>query len=200
MNWIRQILLPVIILATGLGVTWTAWDHEREAAAKEVHTQFASVLRETVSRIEQRMASYEQVLHGVQGLISATGNIDRNQFRDYVDALNLDANFSGIQAIAIEEWVPAAQLDAHLARMARQGVADYKIRPSGSRTAYAPTILREPYVGRNRIAFGNDQWADPVRRAAMEKARDSGMATVSGKIELSTEGPAAPAFMMYLPL
>jgi CHASE1-domain containing sensor protein len=67
------------------------------------------VLRETVSRIEQRMASYEQMLHGVQGLVAATGSIDRgNQFRDYVNALNLDANFSGIQAISIEEWVPAA--------------------------------------------------------------------------------------------
>ncbi|WP_413456763.1 EAL domain-containing protein [Herbaspirillum huttiense] len=200
MNWIRPILVPVIVLATGLGVTWTAWDHEREAAAKEVHTQFASVLRETVSRIEQRMASYEQMLHGVQGLVSATGNIDRNQFRDYVEALNLDANFSGIQAISIEEWVPASQLDAHVARMTRQGLADYKIRPPGARMAYAPTILREPYVGRNRVAFGNDQWSDPVRRAAMEKARDSGMATVSGKIDLASEGPAAPAFMMYLPL
>ncbi|ALU89812.1 EAL domain containing protein [Herbaspirillum rubrisubalbicans M1] len=200
MNWIRLILLPLLILATGLGVTWTAWDHERQAAAKELHTQFASVLRETVSRIEQRMASYEQMLHGVQGLISATGNIDRSQFRDYVEALNLDANFSGIQAIAIEEWIPATQLDAHLARMAHQGLADYAIRPSGARDAYAPTILREPYMGRNRMPFGNDQWADPVRRAAMEKARDSGMATISGKVQLSNTEPSIPAFMMYLPL
>lgn len=200
MNWLRLIPLPLLILMTGLGVTWTAWDHEREAASKELHTQFSSVLRETVSRIEQRMASYEQMLHGVQGLVGATGSIDRNQFRDYVEALNLDANFSGIQVISIEEWVPAASVDAHLARMARQGLTDYRIRPPGPREAYAPTVLREPYVGRNRFPFGNDQWSDPVRRTAMEKARDSGMATISGKLELAQEGPAMPAFMMYLPL
>ncbi|HZG19236.1 MAG TPA: EAL domain-containing protein [Herbaspirillum sp.] len=200
MNWLRLIPLPLLILVTGLGVTWTAWDHEREAASKELHTQFSSVLRETVSRIEQRMASYEQMLHGVQGLMAATGSIDRNQFHDYVEALNLDANFSGIQVISIEEWIPAAGVDAHLARMARQGLTDYKIRPPGARDAYAPTVLREPYVGRNRQPFGNDQWSDPVRRAAMEKARDSGLATISGKIDLAQDGPAAPAFMMYLPL
>ena len=184
MNWIRLILLPLVILVTGLGVTWTAWNHEREAANKELHTQFASVLRETVSRIEQRMASYEQMLHGVQGLVAATGAIDRSQFRDYVQALNLDANFSGIQAIAVEEWVPAAALPAHLARMERQGLeGGYQIRPAGERSAYAPTVLREPYVGRNRTPFGFDQWSDPVRRSAMEKARDSCMATISGKVQ-----------------
>ncbi len=201
MNWIRLILLPLLILATGLGVTWTAWDHERDAANKELHSQFASVLRETVSRIEQRMASYEQMLHGVQGLVSATGSIDRGHFRDYVNALNLDANFSGIQAISIEEWIPAAAMPAHLARMARQGIENYQVRPTGEREAYAPTILREPYVGRNRLPFGFDQWSDPVRRAAMEKARDSGIATISGKVEMpSLDGHEYPAFMMYLPL
>lgn len=201
MNWLRQTLLPLVILVTGLGVTWTAWDHERDAANKELHTRFASVLRETVSRIEQRIASYEQMLHGVQGLVSATGRIDRNNFRDYVEALNLDANFSGIQAISIEEWIPASELAAHQARMQRQGFDNYRVTPPGERPAYAPTILREPYVGRNRLPFGFDQWSDPVRRAAMEKARDSGNATISGKVIMpGLDGHDYAAFMMYLPL
>jgi diguanylate cyclase (GGDEF)-like protein/PAS domain S-box-containing protein len=201
-NWIRLILLPLLILLTGLGVTWVAWNHERQASDKELHAQFASALRETVSRIEQRMASYEQMLHGVQGLIAATGAIDRDDFHAYVSALNLDANFSGIQAISVEEWVPAAQAEAHQQRMRAQGLKDYAIRPQGRREAYAPMTLLEPYVGRNRVAFGFDHWSDPARRAAMEKARDSGMAAISGKIELDPEsgGKSEPAFLMYLPL
>nr|WP_221292509.1 EAL domain-containing protein [Herbaspirillum sp. SJZ102] len=192
----------MLILLTGLAVTWVAWDHERQASNKELHTQFASALRETVSRIEQRMASYEQMLHGVQGLISATGAIDRNSLRDYVSSLNLDANFSGIQAISIEEWIPAGRLEAHLERMRKQGLDGYAIRPSGDRDAYAPLTLREPYIGRNRIPFGFDHWSDPIRRAAMEKARDSGMAAISGKIELDLENgnKTEPSFLMYLPL
>lgn len=202
MNWIRLILLPLMILVTGLGVTWVAWDHERQASSKELHSQFASALRETVSRIEQRMASYEQMLHGVQGLVSATGAIDRSDFHDYVSALNLDANFSGIQAICLQEWVPAARLDEHLSRMRKLGIDAYEIRPAGNRNAYAPMVLLEPYVGRNRVPFGFDHWSDPVRRVAMEKARDSGMAAISGKIELDLEngGKTEPSFLMYLPL
>ncbi|WP_050467587.1 bifunctional diguanylate cyclase/phosphodiesterase [Herbaspirillum chlorophenolicum] len=202
MNWIRKIVLPLLILITGLGVTWVAWDHERQASNKELHSQFASALRETVSRIEQRMASYEQMLHGVQGLVSATGAIDRGNFHDYVSSLNLDANFSGIQAISIEEWIPAERLDAHLERMRKQGMDGYAIRPPGGRDAYAPLTLREPYVGRNRLPFGFDHWSDPVRRVAMEKARDSGMAAISGKIELDLENnnKTEPSFLMYLPL
>ncbi|MCA1323991.1 EAL domain-containing protein [Herbaspirillum sp. alder98] len=202
MSWMRLILLPLLILASGLGVTWIAWDHERDASDKEVHAQFAFALRETVSRIEQRMASYEQMLHGVQGLIAATGRIDRQNFHDYVNALNLDANFSGIQAICVEEWVPPSALDAHIARLRAQGMANYEIRPSGLRDGYAPMVLLEPYIGRNRIAFGFDHWSDPIRRRAMEKARDSGMAAISGKITLDLDNgrQTEPAFLMFLPV
>lgn len=178
------------------------WDHERQAARHELLTQFDFSLGDAVSRIEQRMATYELLLRGVQSLFAASGAIDREQFRDYVDTLNLDANFSSIQAIGIVAWVPAAQKAAHVATMHRQGLSDYTIQPEGSRENYAPIIQREPYIGINRASAGFDAWTDPVRRRAMEQARDSGMATISGKVRLAvdTGADARPGFIMYLPI
>jgi diguanylate cyclase (GGDEF)-like protein/PAS domain S-box-containing protein len=201
-NWARPILLPLLVLSASLGVTWIVWDHERQAARHELLTQFEVSLGDAVSRVEQRMATYELLLRGVQSLFSATGEIDRRQFRDYVGTLDLDANFSGIQAIGIVEWVPAAQKDFHIAAMRRQGVAGYTIRPAGSRDDYAPIIQREPAIGLNRTGPGFDAWAEPVRRRAMEKARDSGMATISGKLRLAVDAQAdaRPGFIMYLPI
>ncbi|WP_296502418.1 hypothetical protein [Rhodoferax sp.] len=43
------------------------------------------------------------MLRGVQGLFAATDMMDRATFRDYVGALQFDANFSGIQAIGIAD-------------------------------------------------------------------------------------------------
>ncbi len=202
MNWARLILLPLLVLSASLGVTWIVWDHERQAAHHELLSQFNYSLGDAVSRVEQRMGTYELLLRGVQSLFSATGGLNRERFRDYVNTLDLDANFSGIQTIGVVQWVPAAQLDAHLADMRRQGVAAYAIQPGGSRSDYAPIIQREPYIGVNRTALGFDAWADPVRRHAMERARDSGMATISGKVRLSVDtGPTArPGFVMYLPI
>ena len=195
-------LLPCIILIIGLGVTWFTWDHERQTSRKALRSQFDFALRETVSRVEQRVQGYEQMLRGVHSLFATTPLKNRIALHDYVDALQLDANFSGIQAIGVVEWVPAPQKPAHLATMRSAGFPDYRIVPEGLREVYAPIVQREPYVGRNRASPGSDVWHDPVRRPALEKARDSGMAAISGKVQLKAdaESSAPPGFIMYLPI
>ena len=202
MSWTRLILLPLLVLSTSLSVTWALWDHERQAARHELLTQFDFSLGDAVSRIEQRMGTYELLLRGVQSLFSATGTVDRERFHDYVSTLDLDANFSGIQAIGIVTWVPAAQKADHIAAMRQQGLPDYTIQPDGSRENYAPIIQREPYIGLNRAPPGFDGWTDPARRRAMERARDSGMAAISGKVRLSVDSEATPrpGFVLYLPI
>ncbi|WP_211453183.1 bifunctional diguanylate cyclase/phosphodiesterase [Collimonas antrihumi] len=205
MNWPRPILLPLLplfVLVAALGVTWAVWDHEQQASQKELLSQFDISLRETVSRVELRMETYEQMLRGVQSLYTVTGELDRDSFRDYVGSLNLDANYSGIQSIGVGKWVPAANKDSHVVAMHRIGFTDYSVRPDGQRENYVPIIQREPYVGRNRGPLGFDAWSDPVRRNAMEKARDSGSPAISGKVRLvvDIEADARPGFIMYLPI
>ncbi len=195
-------LLPWLILAVTLGGTWFTWNHERETTRKALRSQFDFALRETVSRVEQRVQGYEQMLRGVQSLFATTQFRNRAAMHDYVDTLQLDANFSGIQAIGVVEWVPAPRKSAHVAAMRAAGFPNYAIDPDGLREVYAPIVQREPYVGRNRMPPGGDVWADPVRRLALEKARDSGTAAISGKVKLKvdTESVAPPGFIMYLPI
>lgn len=198
----RLLLLPWLILATTLATTWFAWNHERQSARSELRSQFDFALRDTVSRIEQRVAAYEQMLRGVQGLLNTTDLRNRNAVHDYVETLGLDANFSGVQAIGVIEWVPRSRRAAHNAAMRQFGFADYGILPAGERDSYAPVIQREPSIGRNRAPIGFDAWADPVRRLAMEKARDSGMAAITGKVQLAIDKnvESSPGFVMYLPI
>jgi len=202
MNRLRQLLLPLIILAAGLSVTWIAWNHERDLAAKALRAQFDFSLHESISRIEQRIADYQQILLGVQGLFDATGKLDRDDFHKYVGALVSGANFSGIQAIQFEPWVPASALGNHVANMRRAGLTDYAVHPAGERAEYAPSSMREPQSGHNAWPLGFDLLSEENRRSAMEKARDSGMATISGKVHLNSELniDASPSFLMFVPL
>jgi len=199
---LRQLLLPLLILAAGLGVSWIAWNHERDLSAKALSTQFDFSMHEAISRIEQRIAGYEQILLGVQGMISASDKYDRSGFRNYVAAISLGANFAGIQAIEFEPWVLAADKRNHIAAVRRSGLADYEIYPSGERSAYAPGIMREPSLARNRNPLGFDLWTEDTRRKAMEKARDSGMVVISSKVYLNGEQGAElqPSFMMFVPV
>ena len=196
------LLLPLLVLAAGLGVTWAVWDHERQAARRELRTQFDSTMREAVNRIEQRMAAYEKTLLGVRGMFAITGTVGRDAFHDYVASLGLDANFSGVQALGVCEWMPAARKQTHVAAVRRLGMADYAVHPDGERDYLAPIVLREPGTGVNRRALGFDVWSDPLRRGALERARDSGLAAISGKVRLVVDQgqTAQPGFVMYLPL
>jgi PAS domain S-box-containing protein len=199
---IRAILLPVLVLAAALAVTWLVWEHERQVTRAQLRSQFDFSLRETVSRVEQRMAAYEQMLRGVQGLFATSMEVDRSAFHNYVEALQLGANLAGIQAVGVVRHVPAARLEAHVSAMRRLGFPDYVIQPEGLRESYAPITQREPDIGRNRARLGFDAWADPVRRRAMETARDSGKAAVSGRVRLAvdTETYTRPGFVMYMPI
>jgi len=195
-------LLPWLVLLAMLGATALLWDHERQIARKELRSQFDFALRDTVSRIEQRESAYEQMLRGLQGLLATTDLMDGDTIRKYVELLQLDANYSGIQGTGVIRWFPAAQRDHHIAAMRALGLQNYDITPDGERESYAPTIQNIPNVGQNRLMLGFDPWADPVRRTALEKARDSGMPAITGKLRLSVdEGTnASPGFIMYLPI
>ena len=86
--------------------------------------------------------------------------------------------------------------------MQKIGFSDYAIRPAGERLQYAPITMLEPYEGINRIPFGFDAWSEPIRRRAMEAARDSGRPAISGKVDLEfyDNKTGSASFLMYLPI
>jgi len=86
--------------------------------------------------------------------------------------------------------------------MRQNGWPRYEISPVGKRNVYAPVTVRESYRGLVSAQPGFDTWSDPVRRSAMERARDSGMAAISGKVRLKIDANvnAPPGLIMYLPV
>ncbi|MFZ4479808.1 MAG: CHASE domain-containing protein [Rhodoferax sp.] len=196
------VLLPWMVLFATLSVTWFVWDHERQNTRLLLQSQFEFALRETVSRIEQRATGYEQMLRGVQALLASTGLKNRSAIHDYVKALQLDANFSGVKVIGVAQMVAKQGKVDHVAAMRRLGFADYSIHPETRSDFCTPIIQREPGESLNHVPLGLDLWPDPVRRFAMEKARDSGLAAISGKVHLTvdTQDDAPPGFVMYLPV
>jgi diguanylate cyclase (GGDEF)-like protein/PAS domain S-box-containing protein len=199
---VRQWLLIGAVFASSLGATLLLWQHEQHNAALDRRTSAEFSLHEIVSRIEQRMLAHEQVLRGVQGLYAASEYVGRDEFQTYVDSLQLNADFAGMEGIGPLPLVTAAQKDAHEALVRKEGFADYAIQPAGDRAVYAPLVQLEPSVRRNQRAYGFDAFSDPVRRAALEQSRDSGSAVVTAKVtRLEETGSAVPAgFVMYLPV
>jgi diguanylate cyclase len=200
-RWVRQKFLLLLILAAALGVTALLWRHEQQNAAITRQAQLDAELRGAVARISQRMVAYEQMLRGVQGLF-ATKDIGREAFRAYVDALQLGADFAAIEGVGMALLVSHSDKHRHVERLRAQGFPQYTIWPAGDRDSYAPITQFEPFIGRNRAVLGFDPLDTAPRRAAMEQARDSGNAALTGKVQLITrpESEGESGFLMFLPI
>jgi len=148
------------------------------------------------------MKAYEQVMRGAQGLINASNYVTRTEFHDYVMTQDLSESYPGIQGIGFNILVPPSEMAHHTAAMKKNGFPDYAIRPAGARDIYTAIVYLEPANSMNQRAIGFDTFSEPVRRKAMEAARDSGKAAISGKITLVQESnkEVQAGVLMFLPV
>jgi signal transduction histidine kinase/AmiR/NasT family two-component response regulator len=191
-----------LALGIVLALTVLAWRGERENAAKEAQDAFDARVTDVVNRIQQRMLAYEQVLRGGVALFAASPRLTREQWRRYVEALQLERTFPGIQGVGFAMLIHPEDKELHVETVRAQGVGDYQIRPPGMREQYTTILLLEPLTDRNRRALGFDMFSEPATRAPMERAGDTGLTAVSGKVTRTLDGVVGQqaGFLMYLPV
>ena len=119
-----------------------------------------------------------------------------------MQTLQVERYWPGIQGVGFARMLAPAELAAHEAEIRTEGFPDYAVRPVGERPQYSAIVYLEPFEGRNLRAFGYDMFSEEVRRAAMVRARDSGLPAVSGKVVLvqETGHDVQAGCLMYLPL
>jgi len=199
---LQILLVPLLVLTVSLGLTYLLWRDAQSSALRTLKTEFGFHTLEVAERIRQRMLDHDQVLHSARALFTASVSVERNEFREYYGDLNLAKRYPGIQALAFMSLVPDSRKGQHIATLHREGFPEYTIRPEGKREIYTPVVYIEPFSGLNPRAFGFDLYSEPVRRSAMERARDTNSAVITGKLELiQDKGRQAQAgFLMLLPL
>src|SRR5450830_1774339 len=201
-HWGGPRVLAALVLALCLGLTYGAWRNAHDASEQQVQADFDFRVRELVGNIVVRMQTYIQVLHGVQGLYASSQNVTRREFHAYLAVQQVDRHFPGIHGIGYLPLLPGAGLARHEASVRAEGYPGYAVRPPGQRAWHAPITYLEPLSESNLLAFGYDIWSEPVRRAALEQARDTGQAAMTGKIHLVQDGGSAQAhgFLVVLPV
>ncbi|MGZ5012659.1 MAG: CHASE domain-containing sensor histidine kinase [Methylobacter sp.] len=191
------LVLLMGLLATVLASSWVKRDIERDEYRK-----FAFYCEEIRLKIEARLDAHEQALLGGAALFDSSDSVTRDEWRRYVQRLGSDEHFNGIQGMGFSVWIPAGQLAVHQAQVRAEGFPEYTVRPEGKRDAYTSIIFLEPFNERNLRAFGYDMYSEPVRRAAMEQARDENKASLSGKVTLvqETTKDMQAGTLMYVPV
>lgn len=126
---LRNLRLPLLVGLLSLALTGWLWHHENQAAEARMQTDFDFSVRQSVSRIEERIASYEQMLRAARGLFEASDAVSRDDFQSFVSALMGGSAPSGLQLMAFTPLLPAGQIPGHVATRRALGDADYAIRP-----------------------------------------------------------------------
>ncbi|WP_273163316.1 CHASE domain-containing protein [Massilia timonae] len=195
------LLMALLVFVLTLLVTFGAWSSAQRSAEAQLHEAFDYRTRDMGYAIGRRLLVYEQVLRGARGYLRGSVDLSRAEFAEYYEVLRLDQSFPGLEALAIASAIPPGALAAHEARVRAEGFPDYRVHPADGQPRTAISHI-QPFNARNLRAFGYDMYSEPVRRAAMAAARDSGQAALSGKVVLVQEGGASrdAGFLMYLPV
>ncbi len=195
--WIAWCVLLFCIAAT-----LYAYGVSSQFIRERAHDRFQFEVISTQMAINERLHIYEQALRSVVSMIYATNEFDRHIFADYVESLDIESHWPGIQGIGFSVPVLPDDKEIHVATIQAEGFPEYHIYPEGERPMYTAIIYLEPFDWRNQRAFGYDMWSNPVRQNAMRRARDEGMPATSGAITLvqETEEDVQRGFLTYLPV
>jgi diguanylate cyclase (GGDEF)-like protein len=198
----RKTWLAWIALGVGLLATVFASLQVKQGIEQEAVKQLAFTCDQVTLKIQERLGAYALILRGGGTLFAASVSVDRKDWRAYVEALRVGKNVPGVQGIGFAPVIPADQLATHIATIRAEGFPEYTVRPPGERAIYTPVVYLEPFRDRNLRAFGFDMYSEPVKRVAMEQARDTDEATLSGKVELVQETGAEvqAGVLMYVPV
>ena len=167
-----------------------------------VQGRFDAQTKAVSSAISKRLLEYELILRSGAAFMNASENVGPAEWHRFVSSLTLQESSPGIRGLGFSPVIASINLTRHVSVRRAQGFTDYSVRPEGVRETYTPVTLLEPFDERSQRVIGYDSFSDPARREAMEKARDTGLPTLSARLRLiqeSSEGYQY-GFVMYMPI
>ena len=200
-------LLSSALLVTVLALTVASYIYLRTAERETLEAQFDQRTAELAGRLERRFDAYVSEVHSLRAFFDSSSFVDRKEFRSFVDPSI--KRHPGIQALA---WIPrvsreerelfelAAQADGFEAfRFKRWADGGWEAVQEPWSDEYFPVMYTEP-VDFNEAALGSDLASNPVRRRALERARDSNDLVATSRVKLIQETGEHAGVLVILPV
>lgn len=173
-----------ILVAAGL---FYSWQSLQEDIQQDMQNKSQSDIMGVITKISEHMFSYSQLLKGGRSLFHASDKVTRQEWHNYIAGLELNKRYPGIQGVGFAVAIRPPELAEHIREIKSEGFDSYHVWPEGKRDFYSSILYLEPFDWRNQRAFGYDMFNEPVRREAMERARDTGNPTLTRKVLLGQE-------------
>ncbi len=176
-----------------------AWYTIQEEARTHNLEYFDNLVSDSESILQDRYDLYEQSLFGGLGLYYASASVERQEWKNYIDALKVKERLPGINGIGYIDYVTEQNLPAYLEQTRMDDFPNFRNHPE---TTYKDKFIIkfiEP-VEDNIEAVGLDIGFEKNRRTAAERARDLGVPALTKKILLVQDQKKQPGFLMLIPI
>jgi two-component sensor histidine kinase/CHASE1-domain containing sensor protein len=199
-NW-PAIALPAIVAAIGLVTTLTGavvLEHGREQRER---LRFDAIVDQANDAVASRMETYIAVLRAAAGLFAASDSVSASEFRAFADRVELARRYPGIRGLGYSARITPYDQALLTEELRAQGVTHPPVL-AGQMELHAILYLH-PMDAANRRVLGFNMHDHAVRREAMDRARDTGLPALSGKVALFQDAgvrdPQA-GFLIYEPV
>lgn len=198
----QSLYLPFAVWLISIVLILSIWRAASVLITQQKQAHFENESEEMITLILTNLGIYAQALQGGNGLIVSSDAVSRQEFANYATTINLQNTHPGIQGFGYSIFIEPEDLEDHQEAVRGEGFPEYAVTPEGEREIYSSIIYIEPFDTRNQQAFGYDMFSEPIRKQAMEKARDEARINISGKVTLVQEidQDVQSGFLMYVPV
>jgi PAS domain S-box-containing protein len=205
--WNRQLPRSVPALLAGVtfllglciaagGAWW--WHNEIDLNAE---AEFQRRVQHLSGEIVVRFRRPVDGLNGARGLFAASKSVERAEFRAYVESRDLVQDFPGVRGFGFIQRVMRRDVDAFVAAERADEAPEFTLRQLADMNHDDLYVIKfiEP-AANNAGAQGLDIGSEANRRAAAQRAIDSGEPTVTAPIALVQDNRKSPGVLLYVPL
>jgi two-component system, NtrC family, sensor kinase len=194
------------IAAAGIVLSVMIFTTMRGLESKNAEASFNGVAQEHLDALETNITLALDNLVAIGALFDHADDVTRRQFGLFTSPL-----LARTQAVQALEWiprVPSRERAIWEKRACDDGFPSFqfterasagRLMRAGGRDEYFPVFYVAPFRG-NEKALGYDLASDPVRRAALRDAADSGQLAATGRIVLVQETGNQYGFLVFRPV
>jgi PAS domain S-box-containing protein len=177
--WIAYISLVICLV-----MVFFAWKYAVNGLQEDTEEHFRRQTDDIAETMTYRLQAYSNAIIAAQGLFSSSTQVDRDEWKKYVEGIGLEKNYPGMMALSFSELVRREELETFMESVRNdrsirtEGFVDFQIFPFEEKDRYIVNKYVEPF-NVFEYSMGFDLSSEQARKETLEKSSITGLPTLS---------------------
>lgn len=194
------LIVPMIVMVVGMSLAGVYATMARDQNTRDYQATLTQEAISDKSYIETSMKAYGQRIRSAATLFSILPEVSAKDWRTFYESGRSLDTLSGVQGTG---FVGVYHKDAVPSEITTSTGGPLAVYPESNEELVAPIVYLEPQTPENIKAIGFDMYTNASRRQAMERARDTGMITMTEPVILVQDAGVKnphPGVLVYYPI